>query len=60
VERDRIVVRYEFASRKWSGYVEPFHDLTGKFGDRRDLAPAQMETIKSFFALVRASGRPAG
>jgi hypothetical protein len=57
LEHDRLVIRYEFASRQWSGYVEPFDDRTGKFGERRDLAPAQIETIKSFFELVRANGR---
>jgi hypothetical protein len=57
LERDRIVIRYEFASRQWSGYVEQLDDRTGKFGDRRDLATAQIETIKTFFEFVRASGR---
>jgi hypothetical protein len=42
-ERDRLVVRYEFANRRWSGYVEPFDDRTGEFGERRDLAPRQIE-----------------
>jgi hypothetical protein len=32
-ERDRLVIRYEFASRQWSGYVEPFSDRTGEFGE---------------------------
>jgi len=40
-ERDRLVIRYEFASRQWSGSVEPFDDLTGEFGERRDLSSAQ-------------------
>jgi hypothetical protein len=60
LERDRIVIRYEFASRQWSGYVEPFDDRTGKFGGPRDLASDANETIKSFFELVLATGRPAG
>ena len=56
LERDRIVIGYEFAPRQWFGYVEPFDERTGKFGERRELAPAQIETIKSFFELVQASG----
>jgi hypothetical protein len=36
--RDRLVVRYEFASRQWSGYVEPFDDRTGKLGERSSAA----------------------
>ncbi len=38
LECDRLVIRYEFASRQWSGQVEPYDDLTGKFGDPRDAA----------------------
>ena len=56
-ERDRLVVRYEFASRQWSGHVEPYDDLTGTFGEPRDLAPAQIETIRRFFDLTFANGR---
>jgi len=58
-ERDRIVVRYEFASRQWSGYVEPYDDLTGVFGERCTLAPAQIETLRRFFDLLLSRG-PAG
>jgi hypothetical protein len=56
-DRDRIVIRYEFASRRWSGQVEAYADATGKFGEPRDLAPAQIETIRSFFDLVLSDGR---
>jgi hypothetical protein len=56
-ERDRFVIRYEFASRQWSGCVEPFNDLTGEFGERRDLAPVQMETLKRFFDFVLSRGQ---
>jgi hypothetical protein len=49
--------RYEFASRQSSGYAEPFHDLTGDFGERRDLSRAQFETIRGFFDLVLSNGR---
>jgi hypothetical protein len=33
-EADRFVIRYEFASRQWSGYTEPYNDLTGEFEQR--------------------------
>jgi hypothetical protein len=46
VDRNRIVIRYEFASRRWSGQAEAYADATGKFGEPRDLAPAQIETIR--------------
>jgi hypothetical protein len=52
---DRIVIRYEFASRRWSGTVEPYDDETGTFGPVRDLAPAQM--LLSFFTFVLKDGR---
>ena len=56
-ERDRLVIRYEFASRQWSGYAEPYNDLTGEFGERRDLGRGQIETIRGFFDLVLSNGR---
>jgi hypothetical protein len=32
VNRDRLVIRYEFASGRWSGEVEPYDDASGTFG----------------------------
>jgi hypothetical protein len=56
-ERDLFVIRYEFASRQWSGYAEPYDDRTGEFGERRELAPAQIETLKRFFDLLLSRGQ---
>jgi len=42
VDRDRLVIRFEFASRQWSGTVEPYDDTAGAFGEVRDLSQAQL------------------
>ena len=55
-DRDRLVVAYEFASRTWSGHVEPYDDLTGSYGERRDLSAAQIEMVRRFFELVLRDG----
>jgi hypothetical protein len=57
IDRDRIVIRYEFASRRWFGEVEPFDDQTGRFGEASELAPEQIETLQRFFDFVLADGR---
>ena len=57
LDRDRIVIRYEFASRRWFGEVEPFDDQTGRFGEPRELAPKQIETLRRFFEFVLSDGQ---
>jgi hypothetical protein len=55
---DRFVIRYEFASRRWFGSVEPFNDHTGAFGPSQDLSERQIETLRRFFDFVLRDGRP--
>jgi hypothetical protein len=57
LDRDRIVIRYEFASRRWSGEVEPLDDHTGRLGEPRELAAGQIETLRRFFDFVLRDGR---
>jgi hypothetical protein len=59
-DRDRFVIRYEFASRQWSGQVEPYDDATGTLGELRDLAPAQIETIRSLRSRAERSAKGVG
>ena len=54
-ERDRILIRYEFASGQWSGDVEPFDDRTGRFGEPRELGAEQVERLRRFFEFVLGS-----
>jgi hypothetical protein len=56
LDRDRMVIRYEFAARRWSGEVEPFDDRTGRFGEPRALATQQIDTLRRFFEFVLRSG----
>jgi hypothetical protein len=57
VDRDRMVLKYDFVNRRWSGEVEPFDDQTGRFGEARELAPEQIETVRRFFDFVLKDGR---
>jgi hypothetical protein len=42
---DRFVIRYEFASRQWSGQVQSYEDATGELGEPRDLASGRAPPI---------------
>ena len=57
LDRDRLVIRYEFASRRWSGQVEPLDDRTGRLGEPCELAAPQIETLRRFFDFVLRDGR---
>ena len=58
---DSDVIRYELASRRWFGSVEPFNDHTGAFGRSQDLSQVQIEMLRRFFDFVLRDGRrPSG
>ena len=48
-DRDRFVIRYEFASRQWSGSVGTIWRAPEKSGDVRDLSQAQIEHDPELF-----------
>jgi hypothetical protein len=56
-DRDRFMIRYEFASRLWFGSVEPLNDHTGVFGPSQDLTERQIEKLRQFFDFVLRDGR---
>jgi hypothetical protein len=54
---DRFVIRYELASRRWFGSIEPFNDHTRAFGHSQELSQVQIETLRRFFDFVLRDGR---
>ena len=55
--RQIVDARPTYGYRRWSGLVEPFNDLTGRFDEPRELAPEQIETLRRYFNFVLSDGR---
>jgi hypothetical protein len=48
VDRDRMVLKYDFVNRRWSGEVEPFNVLTGRFGEPREPSRSRSQRCGRF------------